>query len=206
MGKYTLKALIITLLLFIIIPEAHACAASTAVGKIEDFPKVTSRKWTSKYDQYFKKYTKRYFGAGFEWKWFKAQAIAESNLKANATSWVNAKGIMQLMPKTFHEIKKKNPSFVDINEPRWNIAAGISYDRRLYKKWRAERPFKDKISFTFASYNAGFQNIVKAQKTAKKHGLNENLWHNIKSVAPKVIGWRHNETVGYVDKITIMMK
>jgi len=206
MGKHTLKALIITLLFFIIMPEAPACGASTAIGKIGDFPKVTSRKWTRKYDQYFKKYTKRYFGAGFEWKWFKAQAIAESNLKANATSWVNAKGIMQLMPKTFHEIKKKNPSFVDINEPRWNIAAGIYYNHHLYKKWSAERPFKDKISFTFGSYNAGFQNIIKAQKTAKKRGLNENLWHNIKSVAPKVSGWRHEETVGYVDKITTMMK
>jgi len=206
MGEDIIKALIITLALVFVAPEAPACAASTAVGKIEDFPGVTSRKWTSKYDQYFRKYTKRYFGAGFEWKWFKAQAIAESNLKANATSWVNAKGIMQLMPKTFHEIKKKNPSFVDINEPRWNIASGIYYDRQLYKKWRAERPFKDKISFTFASYNAGFRNIVKAQKTAKNHGLNENLWHNIKSVAPKVSGWRHKETVGYVDKITKMMK
>ncbi len=206
MRAYILKALIITLLLFIIIPEAPACAASTAVWKMEDFPKVTSKKWTNKYDQYFKKYTKRYFGAGFEWKWFKALAIAESNLKANAKSWVNAKGIMQLMPKTFHEIKKKNPSFVDINEPRWNIAAGIYYDCHLFKKWRAKRPFKDKISFTLASYNAGFRNIVKAQKTAKKRGLNENLWHNIKSVASKVSGWRHKETVGYVDKITTMMK
>jgi len=206
MGEYILKALIITLALVFIAPEAPACAASTVVEKIEDFPKVNSRKWTSKYDQYFRKYTKRYFGAGFEWKWFKAQAIAESNLKANAKSWVNAKGIMQLMPKTFHEIKKRNPSFVDINEPRWNIAAGIYYNRQLYKKWRAERPFKDKISFTFASYNAGFRNIVKAQKRAKKRGLNENLWHNIKSVAPNVSGWRHEETLGYVDKITTMMK
>jgi membrane-bound lytic murein transglycosylase F len=206
MGNHILKALLITLMLFFIAPEAPACAASAAGSKVEDFPKVTSRKWTTKYDCYFRKYTKRYFGAGFEWKWFKAQAIAESNLKANAKSWVNAKGIMQLMPRTFHEIKKKNPSFVDINEPRWNIAAGIYYDSQLYRKWKARRPFKDKISFTFASYNAGFRNIVKAQKTAKKDGLNENLWLNIRSVAPKVRGWRHKETVGYVDKITKMME
>jgi membrane-bound lytic murein transglycosylase F len=206
MGNHILKALLITLMLFFIAPEAPACAASAAGSKLEDFPKVTSRKWTTKYDCYFRKYTKRYFGAGFEWKWFKAQAIAESNLKANAKSWVNAKGIMQLMPRTFHEIKKKNPSFVDINEPRWNIAAGIYYDSQLYRKWKARRPFKDKISFTFASYNAGFRNIVKAQKTAKKDGLNENLWLNIRSVAPKVRGWRHKETVGYVDKITKMME
>ena len=206
MVNYTLKALIIIIVLFFMTLEAPACAAGAAGRKEEDFPNVNSKKWTARFDCYFRKYTKRYFGAGFEWRWFKAQAIAESNLKADAKSWVNAKGIMQLMPKTFHEIKKKNPSFVDINEPRWNIAAGIYYNQQLYKKWKAKRPFKDKISFTFASYNAGFRNIVKAQKTAKNNGLNENLWNNIKLVAPKVRGWRHKETLGYVDKITTMME
>jgi len=206
MGNHILKALIVTILLFFATSQAPVCATGAAGRKAEEFPKITSKKWTSKYDRYFRKYTKRYFGAGFNWKWFKAQAIAESNLKHNAKSWVNAKGIMQIMPKTFHEIKKKNPSFVDINEPRWNIAAGIYYDRQLYQKWKARRPFRDKISFTFASYNAGFRNIVKAQKVCKKHGLNENLWHNIKSVAPKVGGWRHRETLGYIEKITDMME
>jgi soluble lytic murein transglycosylase-like protein len=179
---------------------------STNLYAQEGFPKVTSRKWTTKYDQYFRKYTKRYFGAGFDWKWFKAQAIAESNLRHDAKSWVNARGIMQIMPRTFHEIKKKNPSFVDINEPRWNIAAGIYYDSHLFKKWKAKRPLDDKINFTFASYNAGFRNIVKAQKVCKKHGLNENLWYSIKQIAPKVSGWRHEETVGYVEKINTMME
>ncbi len=175
-------------------------------AQADEFPKVTSKKWTTKYDVYFRKYTKRHFGAGFDWKWFKAQAIAESNLREDAKSWVNAKGIMQVMPKTFHEIKKKNPSFVDINEPRWNIAAGIYYDNRLYRKWKAKRPFIDKMSFTFASYNAGFRNILKAQKACKQAGLDENLWHNIEKVAPRIRGWRHRETVGYVDKINSMME
>ena len=177
----------------------------TSIVSASDFPPVTSKRWTSKYDRYFRKYTKRFFGAGFEWKWFKAQAIAESNLNNEARSWVNAKGIMQIMPKTFHEIKKKNPSFVDIDEPRWNIAAGIYYDHQLYQKWKAERPLKDRIFFTFGSYNAGFRTIVKAQRVCKKVGLNENLWGSIKSIAPKVRGWRHRETLGYVDKISKMM-
>jgi membrane-bound lytic murein transglycosylase F len=188
------------------LPLALLFSLSGAVYAQGKFPKVTSRKWTSKYDQYFRKYTKRFFGAGFDWKWFKAQAIAESNLNKNAESWVKAKGIMQLMPTTFHEIKKKNPSFVDINEPRWNIAAGIYYDCRLFGKWKAKRPFDDKMNFTFASYNAGFRNILKAQKICRKHGLNENLWPNIERIAPKVRGWRHKETVGYVEKINTMMK
>ena len=178
---------------------------ATSTVSASDFPPVTSKRWTSKYDRYFRKYTKRFFGPGFEWKWFKAQAIAESNLNNEAKSWVNAKGIMQIMPKTFHEIKKKNPSFVDIDEPRWNIAAGIYYDHQLYQKWEAKRPLNDRMFFTFGSYNAGFRTIVKAQRTSKKVGLNENLWLSIKSIAPKVPGWRYRETVGYVDKINEMM-
>jgi len=172
---------------------------------VEDLPKVTSKNWTNKYDRYFKKYTKRYFGAGFDWRWFKAQAIAESNLNNRAKSWVNAKGIMQIMPKTFHEIKKKNPSFININQPRWNIAAGIYYDKTLYRKWKAPRPHKDLMSFTFASYNAGFSTLLKAQKACKKSGLDENLWRSIEFVAPKVHNWRHKETLAYVDKINHMM-
>jgi membrane-bound lytic murein transglycosylase F len=170
-----------------------------------DFPPVISKHWTKKYDRYFRKYTKRYFGAGFDWKWFKSQAIAESNLNNEAKSWANAKGIMQIMPKTFHEIKKKNPSFADINEPRWNIAAGIYYNRQLYGKWTARRPLDDRMFFTFGSYNAGFATITRAQKTCKENGLDENLWQSIKTVAPRVRGWRYRETVGYVDKIGKMM-
>jgi membrane-bound lytic murein transglycosylase MltF len=166
---------------------------------------VTSKYWTRKYDPYFKKYTKRYFGPGHEWKWFKAQAIAESNLKEDVKSWVNAKGIMQLMPDTFQEIQKKNPSFVSIDNPRWNIAAGIYYDSQLYQKWKAPRPLQDRLSFTFGSYNAGFRTIVRAQHACRKAGLNENYWQSIKTVAPKMPRWRYKETVGYIDKIHILM-
>lgn len=171
----------------------------------EEFPKVNSKHWTAKYDVYFRKYTKRYFGPGFDWHWFKAQAVAESNLNKDAKSWVNAKGLMQIMPRTFNEIRKKNPSFIDINEPRWNIAAGIFYDKSIYKKWKAPRPFVDRMNFTFAGYNAGFRTIVNAQKEASSSGLNENLWENIKIIAPNVQTWHHDETLGYVDKIYKMM-
>ena len=101
--------------------------ANSAWAKIE-------KSWSTKYDTHFRKYAKRYFGPNVDWRWFKAQGIAESALQHKARSAVGAKGVMQIMPATFAEIRKKNPQFVNINEPRWNIAAGIYYDRYLYKK------------------------------------------------------------------------
>ncbi len=155
-----------------------------------------------KYDKYFKKYSKRFFGVGFRWQFFKAQAIAESNLKPHARSTVGAAGIMQIMPRTYKEIRRKNP-YIKGNrtQPRWNIAAGIYYDRRLWNVWQAERPFLDRVRFMLGSYNAGKGNILKAQKIAANQGLDPNVWLSIQSSLPDVTGNRSNETIHYVDKI-----
>jgi len=155
-----------------------------------------------KFDPYFSKYTKRYFGPGFNWRIFKAQAVAESRLKAAATSRVGAMGIMQIMPRTFKEILKKNPTIKGTRaQPRWNIAAGIYYDRQLWNTWKARRPFQDRLNFMFGSYNAGKMNIIKAQKLAEKSGRNPNLWPAIESELPEVTGKNSRETIGYVNKI-----
>lgn len=169
----------------------------STVGAFERYNRVTT------FDPYFSKYTKRYFGPGFDWKIFKAQAIAESMLKADAKSYVGARGIMQIMPRTFDEIKKKNPSIKGTREqPRWNIAAGIWYNRSLWKAWKAKRPFQDRLNFMFGSYNAGKGNIIKAQKKAKKKGLDHNLWPAIEETLPGITGKHSKETLGYVKKIS----
>ncbi len=156
-----------------------------------------------KYDKYFSKYSKRYFGVNFDWRYFKAQAVAESRLKAKAKSRVGAVGVMQIMPKTFEEISRKNPIIKGTREqPRWNIAAGIYYDRMIWNAWKADRSFQDRINFTFGSYNAGKGNILKAQRIAKKKGLNMNLWQSIEKTLPKVTGKRSEETIGYIRKIS----
>jgi len=165
-------------------------------GAYENFNTVVT------YDGYFSKYSKRYFGPGFDWRYFKAQAIAESRLKADAQSHAGALGIMQIMPRTFKDIARKNPHLRgDITRPRWNIAAGIYYDRVLWKEWKAKRPFQDRINFMFGSYNAGKRNIMKAQRIAGKQSLNRNLWKSIEYTLPKVTGKRSSETIGYIKKI-----
>lgn len=155
-----------------------------------------------KYDKYFSKYSKRFFGPHFDWTYFKAQAVAESRLKAKARSRVGAVGVMQIMPKTFKDIRRKNPLIKGSREqPRWNIAAGIYYDRILWNSWKVDRAFQDRINFMFGSFNAGTGNILKAQRKAKRKRLNYNSWQAIERALPEVTGRHSKETIGYVKKI-----
>jgi soluble lytic murein transglycosylase-like protein len=156
----------------------------------------------ARFDPTFQKYTKRFFGPGFDWQYFKAQAMAESGLDPDAESWVGARGLMQLMPSTYKQIQTARPEFGAINDPEWNIAAGIMHDRYLWRYWGgkgvgdAQRNY-----FMFGSYNAGEGTIGRAVQTAKARELDTFLWPNIELVAPNVPRWRYRETLGYVHKI-----
>jgi len=156
---------------------------------------------TDRYDDTFRKYAQRFFGPGFDWRIFKAQAMAESNVDMNAKSWVGARGIMQLMPSTFAEIRSKNPEIASIDKPEWNIAAGIYYDRQLWNRWTEQAGEADRQRFMFASYNAGRGTLLRAQNVARSQTLDPSLWLSIQTVAPDVPKWRHQETLGYVQKI-----
>jgi membrane-bound lytic murein transglycosylase F len=164
-----------------------------AYASFIDHP-VHSGKWTNKYDRHFKKYSKRYFGPLFDWHWFKAQAIAESGLSHDAKSHVGALGLMQIMPATFDEINRKNPQFSRLESPKWNIAAGIYYDRTLYRKFK-KTATQDKLYMTFASYNAGYGRILNA---SKRTGSKEKNWEEIRHYLPR-------ETRGYVKRIRKLM-
>ena len=155
---------------------------------------VHASKWSDEYDGHFRKYTKRYFGPHYDWHWFKSQAIVESNLKPTVTSHRGAVGLMQILPTTFAEIKESNPHFVSVTEPRWNIAAGIYYDRTIYRKW--EMPSEqDRLYLTLASYNAGFGRMRRAyRRTAEP----VESWEQVKPQAPA-------ETRDYVQRIRTMM-
>ena len=151
---------------------------------------VESKHWTSEYDGHFKKYTKRYFGPHFDWHWFKAQGIAESGLRSEVTSHRGAQGIMQILPSTYEEIKGDNPHFKDISKPRWNIAAGIYYDRNLYRRWQTLNE-PERLYTSFASYNAGFARIQRVYRRMQKPATQ---WQQIKPHLPR-------ETRHYVRRI-----
>jgi membrane-bound lytic murein transglycosylase MltF len=154
------------------------------------------------YDNYFLHYSEKFFGADFDWHYFKAQAIAESGLKPLAKSPCGAKGLMQLMPGTFRELAGKHEIIKgDLRDPESNVAAGIIYNFELWSKWEENRSFLDRLAFMFASFNAGAFNVYKAWKLAGERGKNPNCWRSVSGALPHVTGDKARETIRYVDRI-----
>ena len=168
-----------------------APSISTAQGKRD----------VDRYDATFRKYSKRYFGVGYDWRVFKAQAMAESEMNPDARSWVGARGLMQLMPSTFKEIQSRSATLGSIDDPEWNIAAGIMHDRGLWRRWERDSIDVDRREFMFASYNAGEGTILNAQRACVAKALDQRSWSSVEAVAPNVPRWRYRETLGYVRKI-----
>jgi membrane-bound lytic murein transglycosylase MltF len=157
---------------------------------------------TERYDDAFRKYSKHYFGPAFDWRLFKAQAMAESNLQTTARSDAGARGIMQLMPTTFSEIRSKNPEITGRwDRPEWNIAAGIAYSRQLWNAWSNDAVIDHVREFMLASYNAGRVTLLRAQQVAKGRSLDPTRWPSIEAVAPSVPRWRYDETLSYLGRI-----
>lgn len=166
-----------------------------ASASVKDIP-VDSPRWTNEYDAHFRKYAKRYFGPHFDWRWFKAQGITESRLRPDVKSAAGAVGIMQILPSTFREIRKINPTFKDIGEPKWNIAAGIYYDRYLYRKWKDPMPERDRLFLALAGYNAGYGGVLKAYKRTR---MERPDWGDIEPRLPR-------ETRNYIGRINTLMQ
>jgi membrane-bound lytic murein transglycosylase F len=182
--------------------DSSKVAAKGAVGDALEKAAAARnlKKISQRFDPTFKKYTKRYFGPAFDWRYFKAQGFAESGLKPTATSWVGARGIMQLMPSTYQEIASHRPEFGPIDQPEWNIAAGIMHDRYLWDLWRKDIDDGERHHFMFASYNAGEGTITRALGVARQNG-GLAAWSSIELIAPTVHRWRYSETLGYVRRI-----
>lgn len=159
--------------------------------------------YTAQFDDLFQRFSAELFGPDFDWRWFKVQAIAESNLDPLAVSSAGATGIMQLMPATYAEMTKRlglpaGPHTASlIYDPLTNIRCGIAYDRRCYDIWQKETGI-ERLRFTFASYNAGPGNIIKAQRLA----IFKNKWSSVSAVLHLVTGKDDApETINYVRRI-----
>ena len=156
---------------------------------------VDDAKWTAEYDGTFRKYSRRFFGPAFDWRWWKAQAIAESSLRFDAASHAGAQGLMQIMPATWEQIAEQAPlTLTDAYHPGQSIAAGIWYDAWLYARWTDLPGRRQRLAFTLASYNGGRGRILRAQDRCGGCAG----WPAVSRHAPA-------ETVRYVERIMGLM-
>jgi soluble lytic murein transglycosylase-like protein len=125
-----------------------------------------------------------------DWRWFKAQATAESNLDQAARSYCGAIGIMQLMPATAQGLG------INPYDPDANIQGGIKYDASLFSLWKAAPGLAERRNLMFASYNAGPGSIQRASKAA-----GSIQWAAVAAALPTITGRHAAETTQYVARI-----
>ena len=153
------------------------------------------------WDGQFKTAAKRQFAGAVDWKWFKAQAMAESALDPDAVSPVGARGLMQLMPGTSAEVARRLGLPDRPHDPRVAIMLGVAYDRHLWRMWSAPRPDLERLRLMMASYNAGAGHILRAQRLAQAAGLDGSDWADMAAHLPEVTGHHSKETINYVSRI-----
>jgi len=147
------------------------------------------------YAQFFKKYSAEY---NFDYLMMAAQGYQESLLDQGKKSNAGAVGVMQVIPK-FAAARPIN--IPNVGDADGNIHAGVKMMRNI-----ADTYFNDpgidqvnKTLFTFASYNAGPNRIVRLRKKAQADALDPNKWFgNVELEVAKEVG---QETVTYVSNI-----
>lgn len=159
---------------------------------------------TTEFDALFIAATAKYLPTQVRWQWLKAEAIAESNLNPNVTASDGGMGLPQFMPQTWAQVCAemrgaefdKVVSDSDIREAIRNgdlpspynpddaIPAMAFYFRSLWDQWTSPRPWFDRLQLTQASYNAGFGNVLRAQRLA--HGATD--YESIVAHLPQITG------------------
>jgi membrane-bound lytic murein transglycosylase F len=123
----------------------------------------------SPYDDLVKKHSRTY---EMDWRLITAQMYQESRFDPSVTSWVGAKGLMQVMPRTAQELK-----VADVVAPDTGILAGTKLMARYSTMFNSpEVQAKDRIRFALASYNCGPGHVSDARVLAKEMGLDANKW------------------------------
>ncbi|RMG16728.1 MAG: lytic transglycosylase F [Deltaproteobacteria bacterium] len=159
----------------------------------------------SPYDDLLKKYSAMY---GLDWRLMAALAYQESHFDPNAESWVGAQGLFQVMPSTAKEL-----GFDDPKDPEQGIHAGIKYFAHLLDRLDPTIPFRQRVRFALAAYNAGVGHVSDARRIARRKGWDPNRWFgNVEKAMPLLqrpryyrkarYGYcRGSETVRYVSEI-----
>ena len=124
----------------------------------------------SHFDHLFKKYASE---IDWDWRLIASLAYNESNFDSTAVSWVGARGLMQLMPRTARamgvpEGKEQNPEE--------SVKAATKYLAQLSRSFSKVTDPDEKTKFVLGAYNAGIGHIFDAMALAEKYGKDKYKW------------------------------
>ena len=122
----------------------------------------------SPYDDLIQKHAEN---INWDWRLVASLIYQESRFDPNNSSWADAQGLMQIMPKTAEELGVTNP-----NDPKQSIRGGTTYLNQLWQNFESIEDSIQRTKFTMASYNCGLYHVKDAQKLAKKRGLDALTW------------------------------
>jgi soluble lytic murein transglycosylase-like protein len=120
--------------------------------------------------------------------WIRAVLRVESGAKQRARSSKGAMGLMQIMPKTWIELRARYGLGADPFDPRDNILAGTAYIRELYDRYGAPG--------FLAAYNAGPGRYERHLATGRP--LPEETQAYVATLAPMISRALTNVQIGAV--------
>jgi len=163
----------------------------------------------SPYDHLFKRYAQ---DLHWDWRLLAAVAYTESGFDPRATSWMGARGMMQVMPRTAQAfgIDERH-----LGNPEVSVKASSLILKEIIEVMSSRASGTNRLKFILAAYNAGTGHVFDAIELARKYDLNPRVWdENVE----EAILWkmdpeyyndsvctngycRGNETVDYVKKV-----
>lgn len=127
--------------------------------------------YISKYDNLFKKYAP---GIDWDWRLLAAQSYAESKFNPNARSWVGARGLMQIMPRTG---RGYGAPLRSLNNPETSVKVAAKLLKDLDRYLLDYVPNdKERVKFVIGAYNVGIAHVYDAIRLAEKYGLDPRKW------------------------------
>jgi membrane-bound lytic murein transglycosylase F len=124
----------------------------------------------SPYDDIFRKYAGE---TGWDWQLLASIAYQESGFHNKLESWVGAKGLMGIMPRTARSLGFSPDS---LDNPEISVMAGVKCLIGFSKYFTNINDSAEHIKFTLAAYNAGNGHITDARRLAAKYGRNADVW------------------------------
>ena len=142
-----------------------------------------------KYEKYFKNAATRF---GVPWTLLAAVSYQESHWNPKAKSFTGVRGMMMLTLHTAKLLGVKNRL-----DPEQSITGGTRHLKQMIKNVPDGVEGEDRLKYALAAYNVGGGHIQDAMTLAKKLGLNQYVWSDLKIVLPLLSQKRYYKTLKF---------